>query len=112
MGDLQLPYGPDIPRQYALVLKPCLKANCDHLVCRAAETTVSDETWFSDGPPLYYFPFPIPDPSRPWRRDCNSYFGVCVGTTWIQRMHGTHLKKWYSSLNGQTTINSFAGGIY
>ena len=33
--------------------------------------------WYQGGPPLTYFPLPVPDPAKPWGGDCSSCKGQC-----------------------------------
>ena len=35
--------------------------------------------WYQGGPPLTYFPLPVPDPAKPWGGDCSSCKGKCPG---------------------------------
>jgi len=35
--------------------------------------------WYEGGPPLTYFPLPVPDPAKPWGSDCSSCKGRCPG---------------------------------
>ena len=68
-----------VPQQYVLMLKPCFKNNCLHPLCQAEANTLPEPTWFPSGPPLTYFPLPIPDTTRPWGADCNVCTGFCAG---------------------------------
>ena len=70
---------PSVPKQYVLMLKPCFKNNCLHPLCQAEANTLPEPTWFPSGPPLTYFPLPIPDTTRPWGADCNVCTGFCAG---------------------------------
>ena len=70
---------PSVPKQYVLMLKPCFNNNCLHPLCQAEANTLPEPTWFPSGPPLTYFPLPIPDTTRPWGADCNVCTGFCAG---------------------------------
>lgn len=68
----------DLPSQYVFMLIPCLQEGCPHKICKEGGANC-DLKWFSDGPPLDYFPIPIPDPNRPWGGDCSQCQGTCNG---------------------------------
>jgi hypothetical protein len=71
---------PSIPKQYALMLLPCFKEGCIHPLCKTGKPAIEPHcTWFPNGPPLSYFPLPIPDVDRPWGGDCTSCSGFCAG---------------------------------
>ena len=46
-------------------------------MCKAAETPLTEQTWFPGGPPISYFP--LPDVTRPWGADCSACGGFCGG---------------------------------
>ena len=66
-----------LPSQYVFYLLPCYLKECDHPVCRAGKPS-SEFTWFKNGPPLSYLPFPVADKSRPWGHKCDKC-SVCYG---------------------------------
>ncbi|CAB4041217.1 Chromatin modification-related YNG2 [Paramuricea clavata] len=69
-----------IPKQYAFMLLPCFKDGCIHPLCKTGKPAIEPHcTWFPNGPPLSYFPLPIPDVDRPWGGDCTSCSGFCAG---------------------------------
>ena len=61
----------DLPENYIFMLVPCYKPDCVHPVCRKGHPE-KESTWFKDGPPITFIPFPIPDPNRPFGGDCES----------------------------------------
>ena len=67
----------DIPDKYFVFLSLCYKKKCPHPKCNTAES--SDRCWYEGGPPLTYFPLPVPDPTRPWGADCSGCQGPCPG---------------------------------
>lgn len=59
-------------------LKCCLLADCPHPLCQLPHPV--QQTWYPGGPPLSYFPVPVPDPAKPWGSvDCEKCKGVCNG---------------------------------
>ena len=72
------PQTQNLPDQYAFVLLPCYKSDCIHAVCQKGRP-VTSLAWFTDGPPLTYFPLPIPDPARPWGGECSECQSFCAG---------------------------------
>lgn len=41
--------------------------------------TIIEPTWFENGPPLQYLPFPVPDPSKSWGVEtCERCTGLCA----------------------------------
>ena len=54
-----------LPSQYVFYLLCCFKDSCPHPLC-STDKSLYSMTWFPGGPPLTYFPLPIPDPLRPW----------------------------------------------
>ena len=67
---------PDLPAQYVFYLKCCCQQECSHPLC---QRSLSVHSWFPEGPPLSYLPFPIPDPDRPWGGVCHQCKGKCYG---------------------------------
>ena len=60
-----------------LVLALCFQPGCSHSLCMAGNKEQS--CWYQGGPPLTYFPLPVPDPAKPWGGDCSSCKGQCPG---------------------------------
>ena len=69
----------EVPTQYVFMLLPCYQPGCPHPVCERGKPE-QESTWFENGPPISYIPFPVPDPNRPWgNQHCNSCSGFCSG---------------------------------
>lgn len=67
----------NLSKKYFLVHTLCYKEGCPHRRCMAGN---SEECyWYNGGPLLTYFPFPVPDPSKPWGAECSSCQGQCAG---------------------------------
>lgn len=68
---------PGLPTQYVFFLRCCLSRECMHPVC---STLTELPDWYVGGPPLTFFPLPIPDSSRPYGSiNCTDCKGVCSG---------------------------------
>ena len=68
---------PNLSNKYFLVLALCFQPGCPHSLCMAGNKEQS--CWYQCGPPLTYFPLPVPDPAKPWGGDCSSCKGQCPG---------------------------------
>ena len=68
---------PNLSNKYFLVLALCFQPGCPHSLCLAGNKEQS--CWYQGGPPLTYFPLPVPDPAKPWGGDCSSCKGQCPG---------------------------------
>ena len=68
---------PNLSNKYFLVLALCFQPGCPHSLCMAGNKEQS--CWYQGGPPLTYFPLPVPDPAKPWGGDCSSCKGQCSG---------------------------------
>ena len=68
-----------LPQSYVFMLLPrCKYEQCPHPICKD-KVDGNESTWFPSGPPLRYFPLPIPDPKRPWGGLCKQCKGFCAG---------------------------------
>ena len=68
---------PNISNKYFIVLDLCYKEECPHKRCM--EGNKEPYHWFNGGPPLTYFPLPVPDPLKLWGGNCVSCQGQCTG---------------------------------
>jgi hypothetical protein len=69
----------DVPPQYVFFLLPCYEPECPHPACEKGKPE-HEPTWFEDGPPISYLPFPVPDTKKPWGSEgCDSCTGFCSG---------------------------------
>lgn len=82
----------NLPKQYVFMLTPCFQENCPHNKCQESDHK-GELKWFPNGPPLDYFPLPIPDPNRPWGGQCCKCQGKCAGHFLSQIDNLTHFKK-------------------
>ena len=62
----------NLPSQYVFYLLPCYLDTCPHPVCQTGKP-ISEPTWFENGPPISYLPFPVPS-----YKECNACT-VCYG---------------------------------
>ena len=85
---------PNLSNKYFLVLALCFQPGCPHSLCMAGNKEQS--CWYQGGPPLTYFPLPVPDPAKPWGGDCSSCKGQCPG----------HYKPGYMFKNMGTKMSS------
>lgn len=68
-----------LPNQYVFFLRCCYDKSCPHPLCQSGQPE-KQPTWFPGGPPISFFPLPIPDLSRPWgSSDCDTCSGFCSG---------------------------------
>ena len=67
-----------LPDQYVFMLIKCMENSCPHNKCQESQDNV-ELKWYPNGPPLEYFPLPIPDPNRPWGGDCSQCKGIYPG---------------------------------
>ena len=67
----------DLSHKYFLVLDLCYKESCPHKRCMEGSKEL--RYWFNGGPPLTYFPLPVPDPLKPWGGKCDTCQGHCAG---------------------------------
>ena len=67
----------NVPSQYVFFLLPCYK--CPHPACQKGKPE-QEPTWFENGPPISYLPFPVPDTKRSWGSEgCDHCTGFCSG---------------------------------
>ena len=67
----------NVPSQYVFFLLPCYK--CPHPACQKGKPE-QEPTWFENGPPISYLPFPVPDTKRSWGSEgCDRCTGFCSG---------------------------------
>ena len=68
-----------LPNQYVFYLRCCYQPSCPHALCQLGVPKESLH-WYSNGPPLTFFPLPVPNPSRPWGNpNCTECTGTCSG---------------------------------
>ena len=65
------------PNKYFLLLTLRFQPGRPHSLCMAGNKKQS--CWYQGGPPLTYFPIPVPDPAKPWGGDCSSCKSQCPG---------------------------------
>ena len=66
-----------LPTQYVFFLRCCLAKECKHPLC---SILTSLPPWYVGGPPLTFFPLPVPDNSQPFGDvNCSRCKGVCSG---------------------------------
>jgi len=82
---------PNMCNKYFLVLSLCFQPGCPHSLCMAGNKEQS--CWYEDGPPLTYFPLPVPDPAKPWGSDCSSCKGRCPGHYMKPQQAWLHLQE-------------------
>ena len=60
-------------------LLPCYESRCPHPACEKGKPE-QEPTWFENGPPISYLPFPVPDTKKTWGSEgCDSCTGFCSG---------------------------------
>ena len=68
---------PGLPTQYVYFLRCCLSSECKHPLCSILTAL---PPWYVEGPPLTFFPLPVPDNSQPFGDiNCSQCKGVCSG---------------------------------
>ena len=72
---------PGLPHQYIFMLKCCFSPTCVHPFCKSnAHLSNNEDFWYPGGPSLNFFPFPTPDPDRPYgNNECAECSGFCAG---------------------------------
>ena len=67
------------PPQCVFFLLSCYEPGCPHPACEKGKPE-QEPTWFENGPPISYLPFPAPDTKKPWGSEgCDSCTGFCSG---------------------------------
>ena len=66
------------PSKHLFYLACCYQRGCIHPVCQR-ERRDPKHLWYPGGPSLWFVPIPIPDPLRPYGRQCSACEGVCAG---------------------------------
>ena len=81
--------------KYIIFLSLCYKKDCPHPLCNSKK---SEHSWYEGGPPLTYFPLPIPDPAKLWGAECATCQTPCPGhymkpqETWLYfQNHGDNV---------------------